>query len=214
MDKVRNFITLEHARRNGEARRQLGRSGHAVGILFRQRPLRAGVPHPADAAVVEGPRRQRPPDRRQHGEVHPRQQCGARRRPARHAQGRRRQAARRRAADPQGGDRGGRDDGVRPHPQGRARLDRRPQAQGSRLQARHLDLGTDRPGRRRARLHRRRRHRAGRDRHPLRRRRRAILGGAQLFRARIKCAMASRFSSAIPVQAARQHTKPRSKSPK
>ena len=52
---------------------------------------------------------------------------------------------------------------------------------GPGLQARHLDLGTDRAGRRRTRLHRRRGDGPGRDRDSLRSRRRTLLGRAQLL---------------------------------
>ena len=112
------------------------------------------------AALVEGPRQHRQAHRRQHGEVHARQQCRARHGAAGDAQAR--QQAQGQERDPRRGDRGGRDHGDDARAQGGARRDRGAQAQGTRLQARYLDLGPGRAGRAGARLHRRGHRRTGR----------------------------------------------------
>ena len=72
-----------------------------------------------------------------------------------------------RQAGAQGDHRGGRNGRDRQDAQRGARRDRRAQAQGAGLEARPLGLGTGRGGGAGGRLHRARRHRPGRIRHPL-----------------------------------------------
>ena len=89
--------------------------------------------------------------------------------------------ARRDGQDPQRRDRDGRDRRHRAHAQGIARRHRRAQAERAELQARDDHLGPSRPGRAVDGLRRRRRHRPDRARHPLRDRRRGLLGRPAIY---------------------------------
>ena len=90
------------------------------------------------------------------------------------------EAIRRSAGAAERGDRGGRDHGHRAHQERRDGRARGFEAQGAGLQAQALDLGADRPGRHRARLHRRGRRGRGCARPALRRRRRDVVRRALL----------------------------------
>ena len=88
----------------GGVLRPQSRAGrHAVGPVFRRRPVPADLAHHHAAALVEGSRQRRAAHGRQRGEIHPRQQRRALSRPDGADQGHGGLSGGRRAAHPQGG---------------------------------------------------------------------------------------------------------------
>jgi hypothetical protein len=142
LEKSRLTLRRQAQGTGGVLRAQSRAGRHAVGQVFRRRPVPADLVHHHAAALVERSRQRRAAHGRQRGKIYPRQQRRALPRPDGADQGQVGLSGGRRVAHPQGGDPRRRDLRNHRHPQGTVGAGRKAQEQGRGLSEQRVVLAT------------------------------------------------------------------------